>query len=233
MRVRAKTNIKTVETPLRNPTHSAELAARSFNASDRAEAANASDRAEAVNPSVELFDISNRKWPNATTPMLRKNLCLDTTPTGVGVRMSTVIKEFNLSGWVMYCNGETATTKTTGWKAQKGKSGGRPTGNGWGAAAWARYVAHPNAGFLEPETEPQDDPEVDTIDPDVLSIIINGVGPALLDKSVWESDVGPINPVNFDENVGKRGAGKDWIGPQGFAEREDMPDTRIARRFTA
>jgi hypothetical protein len=147
--------------------------------------------------------------------------------------MSTVIKEFNLSGWVMYCNGETATTKTTGWKAQKGKSGGSPTGSGWGAAAWARYASDPYAGFLKPETEPQDEPDVEKIDPDVLSIIINGAGTALLDDTVWESDVGPINPSNFDQSVGKKGAGKDWIGPQGFASEEDMPDARRAKRFTA
>jgi hypothetical protein len=149
--------------------------------------------------------------------------------------MSTVIKEFNLSGWVMYCNGETATTKTTGWKAQKGKSSGSPMGNGgWGAAAWARYASDPYAGFLKPETEPQNEPEGDAenIDPDIMSIIINGAGTASLDDSVWDSDVGPINPANFDDNVGKRGAGKDWIGPQGFAE-EDGPETRRAKRFVA
>jgi hypothetical protein len=161
--------------------------------------------------------------------MLRKNLCLGTPPTGVGSRMSTVIKEFNLSGWVMYCNGETATTKTTGWKAQKGKSGGDPKGGGWGASAWARYASEDD--FLKLETEPQDDPE--KIDPDVLSIIINGAGAQLLDDGIWESDVGPINAGDFDESVGKKGAGKDWIGPMGFAPEDDRPEVKRAKRFVA
>lgn len=133
----------------------------------------------------------------------------------------------------MYCNGETSTTKTTGWKANKGKSGGNPTGSGWGPAAWARSVADSHNGVLKDEIkEADDEPDRKKIDPNVLSIIVNGAGP-VLDDSVRENDVGPIDPGSFDRNVGKKGAGKDWIGPQGFAEEEDMLDWRRSRRFTA
>jgi hypothetical protein len=214
-----------------NSTHPLRLRGRT--SSEGMNVINASTTAEeAGSPSVELFDISHLKWPNMTTPAIRKNLCQGAQPTGLGKQMSTVtkelstvIKEFNLSGWVMYCDGWTATTKTTGWKAQKGKSGGAG-GSGWSAAAL--YQSDSDDGFLKPETEPEREPETD---PDVLSIIVNGLGP-VIDDSVWESDVGPIDPKDFDESVGKRGAGKDWIGPQGFA-MEEAPEARIATTFVA
>jgi len=56
---------------------------------------------------VEIF---SPIWPNANTSQIRQKVCLGGSQ--VGDKMSTVIKQMNLDGWVMYCDGTTTTTRT-------------------------------------------------------------------------------------------------------------------------
>lgn len=192
------------------------------------------DAASSENPIADLYDIFNALWPNASTPFIRKNLCLGTPPTGIGSRMSTVIKEFSLGGWVMYCDGGTADTRTLlpdGQTPKKGTSeekggakpttqktrGGRPFRNRLNTTSLEMPEEGPEGtdGAEGQESGPQD--SVESNDGDFLATIVNNPGTQLTDD-VWNSDVGPISEEDLkpDPEVKHKGAGKDRRGPEGY-----------------
>jgi hypothetical protein len=190
------------------------------------------DETSVENPIADLYDIFNALWPNASTPIIRKNLCLGTPPTGIGSRMSTVIKELSLGGWVMYCDGGTAETRTLLPDGQTPKKG---TSEEKGKPAQKSRVGRPfrsnnhlNITTLEYPESPEEVKEIDdaetlpanveTDDPDVLSTIVNNPGTHLTDD-VWNADVGPITEADLMPNpeIKHKGAGKDRRGPEGYA----------------
>jgi hypothetical protein len=86
-----------------------------------------------------MSEISNVAFGNITSAALRKRLCLDKDPV-IGPKLSTVIKELALDGWVMRCDGRTAITQTTQTERQKGQSQ-RQKGGQKGGAAQVRTVS--------------------------------------------------------------------------------------------
>jgi hypothetical protein len=67
---------------------------------------------EGEGPTIAGWNISNKLYPNTTNASLRSKLCLKGVST-LAPKMSTVIKQLNLDGWVMYCNGQSAITTFT------------------------------------------------------------------------------------------------------------------------
>ncbi|KAF2403538.1 hypothetical protein EJ06DRAFT_282217 [Trichodelitschia bisporula] len=68
---------------------------------------------------VEIFSFM---FPNATQNFLRRKLCLaEERRYGTKMARSTVIKQMSLGGWVMYCDGTTATTRTLASKKRPGE----------------------------------------------------------------------------------------------------------------
>ncbi|KAE9979414.1 hypothetical protein BLS_009835 [Venturia inaequalis] len=190
---------------------------------------------------ADLYDIFNKLWPNAPTPFIRRMLCLGTPPTGVGSRMSTVIKEMNLGGWVMYCDGGTADTRTllpNGQTPKKGASdgGGKPQ-KGKGTEARTRFdftAAEAEFASDDSSSSSADGEDVDSSasaeerlregegevgqeDADLVAAILYTPETQLSDE-VWNSDVGPILEEDLEPNPEKksRGARKDMRGPDGY-----------------
>ncbi|KAF2430085.1 hypothetical protein EJ08DRAFT_649882 [Tothia fuscella] len=61
-----------------------------------------------VNASKPVFHI---EYPSQVKKDFVTNFCQDTGPAQGAHGFSTVIKNYNLDGWVQYCNGQTATTQ--------------------------------------------------------------------------------------------------------------------------
>jgi hypothetical protein len=173
---------------------------------------------------AEAAEIFNARWPNATAPQIRQKMCL--RGSGLGSRLSTVIKEISLGGWVMYCDGSVATTRV---------------GAGGHQAAFIPSRGGRRYRFVQEdvsETDLEEDPEHiasqwTASDPDIAKIFSAPESATAEEgeccNDVWEQDVGQIKEEDLkpDPIVTHRGAGKDRIGPDGPVEvREWRSHTR-------
>jgi Glycoside-hydrolase family GH114 len=70
---------------------------------------------------TNAWEISNVAFRNMSSTALRRRLCLEADPS-MSSKMSTVIKQLSLDGWIMHCNGMTAVTKTRPVKENKGRN---------------------------------------------------------------------------------------------------------------
>jgi hypothetical protein len=61
-----------------------------------------------INASKPVFHI---EYPSHVKKEFAQNFCKDTGPARGARGFSTVIKNYNLDGWVQYCNGQNATTE--------------------------------------------------------------------------------------------------------------------------
>jgi hypothetical protein len=183
-------------------------------------------------PSGEA-EMYNVKWPNAKGAQLRDNMCL--RGSGLGSRLSTVIKELSLGGWVMYCDGSVHTTVVGpgGHKAAPiPVRGGRKYTTDVVTTTGHDIEFDDNMTMSESDIEA--DPEHSATawvaeDPDVSNIFFptnDGTGslatpwtemPEEGTENIWEADVGPITEedLRHDPEIVHRGAAKDWIGPDG------------------
>jgi hypothetical protein len=188
----------------------------------------------AAGPSVpggaEAVEIFNTKWPNATTPQIRQRMCLN--GSGLGNRLSTVIKEISLNGWVMYCDGSVATTRVGGGGHEASfipSRGGKRI-----RVAQSTSDASTSATAEVEMSEIEEDPDHSASswtseDPDVAAIILGHDNASDMepegccDNDVWDQDVGPIYDDDlkpYSSNMHK-GAGKDRIGPNGPVQSTD------------
>jgi hypothetical protein len=172
------------------------------------------------------FEIANALWPNATSNQVRKKVCLGGET--LGNKLSTVIKEFNLNGWVMYCDGSVTTTRTV-----PGNTGPGPRQGTTGTSRSRRISAdHPSAAEYDAPLEPMDWRN----DPDILDIITSEENEEGMPESddVWGMDVGPIDEADLDDPPDKprRGAGKDRIGPIGPIGPFEVEDIDARERKT-
>jgi hypothetical protein len=53
---------------------------------------------------------TNPSFPGASKSQLLADLCLKSSSGGISGKLSTVIKDLDLNGWVTYCDGTEATT---------------------------------------------------------------------------------------------------------------------------
>jgi hypothetical protein len=60
---------------------------------------------------TNAWEISNSAFRNMSSTTLRRRLCLEADPS-MSLKMSTVIKQLSLDGWIMHCNGMTVVTET-------------------------------------------------------------------------------------------------------------------------
>ncbi|KAF2435990.1 hypothetical protein EJ08DRAFT_624412 [Tothia fuscella] len=170
-------------------------------------------------------------------------MCLSGKP--LGGRMSTVIKEMNLNGWVMYCDGKVHTTNTKPGNTGPGpasvpassapeapspaKSASSPSkGNSnpaKGASGHAKATAgSPTRGFHEqPEDEAVYAPQPEDIDfvapPQIVDsdLLETVLNPDFeASTGVWEADVSLPEDEQLDQAPQPRkGAGKDRRGRHG------------------
>jgi hypothetical protein len=161
---------------------------------------------------AESAEIFTPRWPNATAPQIRQKMCL--RGSGLGSRLSTVIKEISLGGWVMYCDGSVATTRVG--------TGGHEAAFIPGRGGKRYRVVQEDVSETDLEEDPEHTASAWTAkDPDIAKIFF-GPDPAPEDQSqccddVWEEDVGPIREEDLkpDPLITHKGAAKDRIGPNG------------------
>jgi len=65
---------------------------------------------------VTTSSIHSEALPNLSPDALRKKLCLQSGASKSTAKISTVIKELSLDGWIMDCDGKDSTTRTRATK---------------------------------------------------------------------------------------------------------------------
>jgi hypothetical protein len=130
------------------------------------------------------WEISNFAFRNISSAALRQRLCLE-RDRNMGPKLSTVIKEMSLDGWVMHCDGRAVITRTKQNSRQKEQEARQKGG----------------FGLLRP---------VSSDDPDYLAILAEPNAPTnLAAEAALEASLDRELADHVEPNGPKKGAKKD------------------------